>query len=179
MQTNETISQSICSVILRELLKVLVQIHGTGIFHGNLNDEYVIVSEGAHVKLKGFLFYALNPKPSRRLGNALFHAPDYLKGRSADFADDVWSLGILAIKMATGKTPHENFQGNYSAFARRVVLGASPSLSIEFSTNFQDFVASCLIKNPDLRPSCAQLLMHPFIEEYSLLPASQINDILK
>jgi serine/threonine-protein kinase 24/25/MST4 len=75
---------------------------------------------------------------------------------------DIWSLGIAAIEMAVGVPPYWGMR------APNVILlipqNAPPTLEGNYSPQFRDFVKQCLVKDPAMRPSAAQLLTNDFLK---------------
>lgn len=83
-----------------------------------------------------------------------------------DIKSDVWSLGITMIELATGKFPYSTWKTPFEQL-REVVQDAPPRLpSGTFSSEFEDFICKCLIKEYRERPNYIQLLEHPFIKIY-------------
>ena len=42
---------------------------------------------------------------------------------------------------------------------------SAPELPLQFSSEARDFVSQCLIRNPEQRPSAAELLEHDFLKQ--------------
>lgn len=127
------------------------------------------------------------------IGCQSYMAPERIRGdpRNAlntyTVASDVWSLGISLVEMAMGAYPYppETFT-NMFAQLQAIVEGRPPELphpskepvhvtlpsgqtidlelgTCEYSAEARDFVAQCLHKIPEQRPTYAKLLEHPFI----------------
>ncbi|CAI2169515.1 17792_t:CDS:2 [Funneliformis geosporum] len=82
---------------------------------------------------------------------------------------DIWSLGLSMLELGTGKYPYPIPDKKIGMFAQlaAIVNGVPPVLPADrFSAECLDFVAQCLNKNPQNRPTYAQLLEHPFLEKY-------------
>lgn len=79
-----------------------------------------------------------------------------------DYKADVWSLGITLIELAQMNPP------NHELTPMRVMLRIQksdpPTLQNpkRWSSQFSDFIRLCLTKDPNKRPTTAQLLQHPF-----------------
>jgi serine/threonine protein kinase len=97
------------------------------------------------------------------IGTPYWMAPEVLKESAYDTKADIWSLGITAIEMATGEPPHANVHPMRAIF----LIPAKPAPTLpqpeNWSSEFNDFIAKCLIKDPAARPSASELLSHPFI----------------
>ena len=71
---------------------------------------------------------------------------------------DVWSLGITAIEMAEGRTPHAKLN-NPVASMFRIVADPPPTLGepARWSDHFASWLSRLLNKDPDARASAAEL----------------------
>ena len=83
---------------------------------------------------------------------------------------------IVVMFLITLFSFHSYFSESFFSFSR-----PPPKLTDQsaWSSHFHDFLAQCLIKNPDARPSASALLKHPFIlkaDEKRLLPLLEEND---
>ena len=73
---------------------------------------------------------------------------------------DIWSLGITAIEMAQLLPPNASVHPMRVLF--KILRDPSPTLSrengVHWSPMMHDFVAQCLVKDPQLRPTADMLL---------------------
>ncbi|KAL9871387.1 dual specificity mitogen-activated protein kinase kinase 4 [Glossina fuscipes] len=107
--------------------------------------------------------------------------PERAKGY--DVRSDVWSLGITLMEVATGNFPYRKWDSVFEQLCQ-VVQGDPPRLQQgqEFSTEFVEFVNTCLIKNESERPKYDRLLEMPFIlrgERSHTDVAAYVTDILE
>jgi serine/threonine protein kinase len=97
------------------------------------------------------------------VGTPYWMAPEVILEDQYDGRADIWSLGITAIEMAECLPPYANVHPMRVLFM--IPHGSPPSLHerAKWSDNFHAFLAACLTKRRDQRPSAAQLLKHPFL----------------
>jgi serine/threonine protein kinase len=85
------------------------------------------------------------------------------QGTSYDHKADIWSLGITAIEMAETAPPMFDLHPMRVLFM--IPKFDSPKLKNQsaWSDNFHSFLALCLDKDADKRPTADELLTHPFV----------------
>ena len=86
---------------------------------------------------------------------------------------DIWSIGITAIEIAEKNPPLSDI---HPMRALKMIPSSDLGLAKpkNFSKPFVDFVNSCLIKDPNQRPSAAVLLNHAFLKMGAELPRQEL-----
>lgn len=81
-----------------------------------------------------------------------------MKDTPYDYKADIWSLGITLIEMAQIEPPHHEL--NPMRVLLKIAKSDPPTLLTpsKWSVEFRDFLKTALDKNPETRPSAAQLL---------------------
>jgi serine/threonine protein kinase len=97
-------------------------------------------------------------KRTTTIGSSYWMAPETLMGGGYDSRADIWSLGITLLEMAEGIPPLIEEQPHRAVM--RIVKDPPPKLRDpqRWSKDFVDFVERCLTKDPEKRPTAAELL---------------------
>ncbi|KAF3220151.1 putative protein serine/threonine kinase [Orbilia oligospora] len=164
--------ESTCKIILRETIKALVYIHENHLIHRDLKAANILLSSTGEVKLADFGVSARveehMPSKNTFVGTPLWMAPEIINTRLSKEKGytskiDIWSLGITAYELATGKPPHVTV--NTAQALAAIGKGYEPKLPADFSVPFQNFVGRCLKADPTLRPHAHELLEDPFFDD--------------
>ena len=104
-------------------------------------------------------------------------APEVIEQESSgyDWKVDIWSLGITAIELATGKAPYAKYPA--MKVMMMTVQNESPRLeqcchevNVAFSAfkkcKLDSFIAECLQKDPFKRPTASKLLKHEMFKKF-------------
>ncbi|XP_054547270.1 serine/threonine-protein kinase 10 isoform X2 [Talpa occidentalis] len=159
-------------VVCRQMLEALHFLHSKKIIHRDLKAGNVLMTLEGDIRLADFGVSAKNLKTLQKrdsfIGTPYWMAPEVvmcetMKDTPYDYKADIWSLGITLIEMAQIEPPHHEL--NPMRVLLKIAKSDPPTLlsPSKWSTEFKDFLKTALDKNPDTRPSAAQLLEHPFV----------------
>ncbi|XP_033125405.1 serine/threonine-protein kinase 10-like isoform X2 [Anneissia japonica] len=158
--------------ICKEVLEALSFLHDNKVIHRDLKAGNILLTIDGKVKLADFGVSAKNDKTRQKrdtfIGTPYWMAPEVImcetfKDNPYDYKSDIWSLGITLIELAQMEPPFHDLH------PMRVLVKiprADPPILIapsRWSSGFSKFIAECLQKKPELRPSAAELLKHPWI----------------
>lgn len=163
------------ATILRETLLGLHYLHGEGHIHRDIKAGNILVSTTGEIKLADFGVCAMLQQSNRHnrrttfVGTPCWMAPEVMDSDQPgyDARADIWSFGITAVELGTGKAPLYNYQ------PLKVILltlqNPAPKLedsgNRKYSNSFKKMVELCLKKDPKKRFSAKELLNYKFFKE--------------
>ncbi|XP_067279676.1 serine/threonine-protein kinase 10 [Pseudorasbora parva] len=159
-------------VICKQMLEALQYLHSMKIIHRDLKAGNILLTLDGDIKLADFGVSAKNTKTLQRrdsfIGTPYWMAPEVvmcetMKDAPYDYKADIWSLGITLIELAQIEPPHHEL--NPMRVLLKIAKSEPPTLDqpSKWSMEFNDFLKKALDRNPETRPTAAQLLEHPFV----------------
>ncbi|KNC51201.1 STE/STE20/FRAY protein kinase [Thecamonas trahens ATCC 50062] len=170
------LDESVIAAVLYQALSGLAYLHASDLIHRDIKSSNLLLAADGRVLVADLgaarLSWGAYSRSRTLAGSPCFMAPEVLQvvlegSTGYDTKADIWSLGIMAIELATGQPPYysasilqimaEHTKGPpdlKSTLTRRKVKGR------KFSGALRSFVHSCLRINPAERKSAKDLLRH-------------------
>ncbi|KAE9597763.1 putative mitogen-activated protein kinase kinase kinase STE-STE11 family [Lupinus albus] len=150
----------------RQILFGLAYLHAKNTVHRDIKGANILVDPNGWIKLADFgiaKHISGHSSPFSFKGSPYWMAPEVIKNTiGCNLAVDIWSLGCTVLEMATTKPPWSDYEG-VAAMFKIGISKDNPTIPDHLSEDGKDFVRLCLQRNPQNRPSAAQLLEHPFV----------------
>jgi eukaryotic-like serine/threonine-protein kinase len=151
--------------ILRQVASGLDALHAASIVHGDVKPANILVEDDGTAKL---IDAGLAPFLERVLPGEVLGTPSYLAPERASATvtppglgprSDVYSLGVLAFEMLTGRLPFAGPTASDLVRAHITQRPPMPSSVAGLSTEFDAPMARALAKRPEQRtPTCGALV---------------------
>ena len=158
------------ATILKSVLMFLSYFHKCNGIHRNLKSKYILVSTQGEVKVAG-LWTAANliqngirkETTFTNIGITPYTAPEIVNGHGYTQKVDIWSVGMVALELATGKPLFHNAT-ELELVEKLVKWRFELPESLHVSKQFESFLRCCLSEDPSKRSSAVDLLNHKFIK---------------
>ncbi len=149
--------------ILVSLCRALAFIHSRGLLHRDIKPENVLgaLTESGEFSVLKLVDFGLAAKDGGKdievSGTIEYLSPEQISGGAASVASDIYALGMLMFRLATGKFPFENGDSLASAKTRAQNEAPSPlRFRPDLPVGLADLISSLIRLNPAERPASAR-----------------------
>ncbi len=170
LDKTEKIPPEIVLPVLEEISYGLEAAHDQGIIHRDIKPGNIMISNGGEIKVADFGLARQSSDiarisaltlPGSVLGTPAYMSPEQAAGKEVDHRTDIFSLGVMAYELLTGKKP---FPGSSYSEIRDKLINSDPepiSLSAAVTPEIEALVGRMIAKDPDRRfPSVRHVIRH-------------------
>jgi serine/threonine protein kinase len=163
-------SETSCIRILQQVVQALDYLHKQNLIHRDIKSENIMLSKKNSTSVKLIDFgLAVHSKKNRSLGRigSIGHmAPEVLSSQEHSSQADMWSVGVVAFELLTGKQP---FGGKTNKeISKNVIKGSFDFDASEWkliSGKAKDFIKQLIVVSPADRMTAAQALEHEWVRQ--------------
>lgn len=163
--------EGLLSKYVRSMFIGLEYLHSQGIVHCNLSQDYIVFADNlgkSCIKIIGFTSarkISENKPIDQKYLKYAWASPEVLKGEYTE-KSDIWSAGVILYYLLTQRMPFS--KGPMTIAIDNIKKGNadfSNTAFLELSSEAQSLIKSILKLRPEDRPSCQEILQHPWFYE--------------
>ncbi|KAG8194177.1 hypothetical protein JTE90_002382 [Oedothorax gibbosus] len=159
-QMKNPIEEKEILLLFKQIVSALKHMHDHNILHRDLKTANIFLTKDGIVKVGDFgISKMLTTKQGGAItvvGTPYYISPEMCEGKFYNQKSDIWALGCILYEMACQQ---KTFEGsNLPALVNKIVKGQFAPVKGNYSPAFKQFIRDLLQKDPDLRPTAAEIL---------------------
>lgn len=171
--------------VLQQVLEALHHAHGLDVVHRDIKPSNIHIQSDGSVKLVDFgLARMLEADTLTASGNVLgtphYASPEQLKGEEIDRRTDIYSTGVMAYEMLSGRRPFEPDNSSISSIILKVIQQPAEPMNTDMSRmlpEIESIVSRAMSKAPTDRFQSADEMRQALVDflDKSRVQISQVE----
>ncbi|GBM25473.1 Serine/threonine-protein kinase Nek8 [Araneus ventricosus] len=147
-------------LLFKQIVSAIKHMHDHNILHRDLKTANIFLTKDGTVKVGDFgISKMLTTKQGGAItvvGTPYYISPEMCEGKFYNQKSDIWALGCILYEMACQQ---KTFEGsNLPALVNKIVKGQFAPVKGNYSPGFKQLIRDLLQRDPDLRPTAAEIL---------------------
>ena len=148
-------------IILYGIASAMNFLHSHSIVHRDLKPGNILMDENFYPKLTDFgLSKSIDQMQiSAKIfkGTILYSSPEFIINGDFTYKSDVFSFGIMAFEIMTGKVPFSNIKSDFDLM-NRIIDGERPEFTFAIPRGYKALIEKCWSNDQSLRPSFEEIV---------------------